>query len=162
MKLFTLSFLTLCMITHYALPSVAKDQLNTIHALNASEIIEKTHNLKNPVKVIFFYASWCGYCRKAMPIIAEAEIEKAGSIIAVSVDDNQLKALKYLNRQELMPFEGITLDGDKNSIEKELGIENRKGLPFYVIMGPDNEVKFSGNVSAESIKKLVLRDFNKP
>ena len=69
-----------------------------------SKIIELTDenfqiqldNTDKPV-LVDFYAPWCGYCRKQMPIVRElaGEMEGIAEVARLNIDENETTAADY-------------------------------------------------------------------
>jgi thiol-disulfide isomerase/thioredoxin len=61
-------------------------------------VTTKTKITQNDIKddtVLIFYATWCGYCKNAMPGFKEAVTRGKGKVILVDADQNKDLVTKY-------------------------------------------------------------------
>lgn len=75
--------------------------ITVIRYIPATHVTDTTFTrevLRSPKPVmVFFWASWCGYCRKAAPAVDEASGRFSGTIkiVKVNVDKSKITASKY-------------------------------------------------------------------
>ena len=129
----------------------------SIYSLSPKKVVDYAKSAPGK-KVIFFYASWCGYCRKSMPSIINIERTRPNSIIAVSVDKKSSSLLNYIGNIKNVPFNIIQLKGnDTSGIERMLRVPARRGIPFMIFLDENDNVVFSGNTSPAKAAEFVLR-----
>ena len=89
------------------------------------ELNEKNfdQNIKNGLKLVEFYASWCGYCKKERPVMEELSANNIW-IGTVDVDTNPDLAARYGKLPEsLSPSDAL------EEIAKIRGLLQRGGVP---------------------------------
>ena len=67
---------------------------------NASGEIISLNSLRGKVVLLDFWASWCGPCRKSLPILNEIRSQYSSQgfeVVAVNVDEKLADALKFLD-----------------------------------------------------------------
>lgn len=133
-------------------------EVNKIHALPATQIVEHIENTKGKPRVVMIYTSWCPHCRRAIPEIMDIERNKPGSVIAVSLDDMRADFERYIKGIENPPFK-IILSTDGGSVLSEAlgkyGVKPLKGIPHYIVFDADNKVVFEGNHDTSYIDGLL-------
>jgi len=120
--------------------------------------------LHGKVVVVTFWASWCGYCRKELPVLAGLQ-DAAGKarleVVAVNYNDDRED---YLALARKLKDVQLTLTFDASGrIGKAYGVE---GLPHLLIIGKDGKVAFEdtgyGEESLQEIVDVVNRELAKP
>ncbi len=94
------------------------------------------HQGKNVV-VLDFWATWCGPCVRALPILVEvtdAYAKKGVVFCAVNLREGKSKIKRFLEKQELDCLVGMDKDG---SVASSYKVE---GIPQSVIVGKDGKV----------------------
>lgn len=78
------------------------------------------------VKLIDFWAPWCGPCRIMNPILDELEKELAGKvqIEKVNVDENQQLAAKY----GVMSIPTYVIEKDGQEVSRKIGVTAKADL----------------------------------
>jgi thiol-disulfide isomerase/thioredoxin len=86
--------------------------------------------------VLEVFASWCGTCQRASPILAEVYQAKKGEVafVGVSLDDSVAEALAIKQRWGI-PYD-VALDN--GSVARDYNV---KLLPTVVVIGPDGIVR---------------------
>lgn len=78
------------------------------------------------VKLIDFWASWCGPCQMMAPVIEEIEKELTGKVEVekVDVDANQEKASKY----GVMSIPTYVIEKDGVEVGRKIGVSSKQDL----------------------------------
>ncbi|MCB1650916.1 MAG: TlpA family protein disulfide reductase [Alphaproteobacteria bacterium] len=132
--------------------------VDKFYYLTPAQTVEYIHSFKGK-KAVFLYASWCGYCRKAMPDLITIEKQRPGSVIAVSTDKDPKALLRYLASYPDVPFHVIALKGETqfDNIEARLNVAPREGIPHFILIDGQNIVAASQNMGAADVADYVLR-----
>jgi len=99
----------------------------------------RVSDLRGKVVIVSFWASWCGYCRKELPVLAALQKLKGTSdlqVIGVNHDDDYDK-YKDLSRRWKNLDIILTYDPPDGRIGKPYKID---GLPFLVMIGRDGRI----------------------
>lgn len=95
--------------------------------------------MRGKVVIVSFWASWCAYCRKELPVLAALQKLKGAEelkVIGVNHDDEYDK-FKDLRRRWKDLDVILTYDAADNRIAKPYAIN---GLPFMVMIGRDGRI----------------------
>ncbi len=107
--------------------------------------------------VLTFWATWCGYCKKELPVLHDIQ-QQAGrgqlEVIAVNTESEQIfqSAAKALAKLDLN-----IINDDDGKVAKAYGVD---GLPHMVIIGRDGKVIAIHRGFDERILKNVAADIN--
>ena len=154
-----LAILTLCVATLcQARPSpgdVPPDYLGRDrdgHDVRVSE-------LRGKVVIVSFWASWCGYCRKELPVLAALQKLKGTSdlqVVGVNHDDDYDKYKDLLRRWKSLDVV-LTYDPPDGRIGKPYGVN---GLPFLVMIGRDGRVAHAHYGYDEDMLDTIMSEVN--
>lgn len=89
--------------------------------------------------LVDFWASWCGPCRKSIPILKElyAKYESKGfEILSVSIDEKKESWLKALSEENMTWMQAHT----SNSGKEVMGTYQFNGIPFFVLIDKDGTI----------------------
>jgi thiol-disulfide isomerase/thioredoxin len=106
------------------------------------------------VVVLTFWASWCGYCLKELPVLENVQRRLGKSrveVVAINVDEDRGKYIAM--RRRLKDFElDLTVD-EKHHLAHEYGV---KGLPHMVLVDKQGKIAFvHEGYSEKSLPKFV-------
>ena len=105
--------------------------------------------------VIDFYATWCGPCKKFMPVIHEVYEEYSGSgliVLGVNVSDDPDKARDFIANSD-MEWDVIITEG--NSVQ---AMYNCTGIPSCYLISPDGKILEAG-VHPVQLKETLKKYF---
>lgn len=96
-------------------------------------------SMHGKVVIVSFWASWCAYCRKELPVLAALQkLKGADELKVVGVNhDDEYDKFKDLRRRWKNLDVILTYDAADNRIGKPYKID---GLPFMVIIGRDGRI----------------------
>ncbi len=104
----------------------------------AKEGLEGTlPDLTGKILVVDFWASWCGPCRKALPLLSDLHKEyspKGVVFIAVSLDEDRKDMDAFLKKSPI-PF--AVVRDPKGKLASKLSVE---GIPTSFVVGKDGKV----------------------
>ncbi len=93
--------------------------------------------LAGKVLLVDFWASWCGPCRKALPVLSDLHKEygpKGVVFIAISLDEDKKDMDAYLKKSPI-PF--TVVRDPKGKLATKLSIE---GIPTSLLVGKNGKV----------------------
>jgi len=117
-------------------------------------------------RVVFLYASWCGYCRAHLPEIIKIEKEKKGSVIAISLDKDPDTFARYISTRHGDDFPLVPIvwnrEGDLHRALKRFGIEPTNAIPFSAWLDEQGYMKQQGVIKPAATKEYILGNKKAP
>ncbi|HEX5124006.1 MAG TPA: TlpA disulfide reductase family protein [Rhodanobacteraceae bacterium] len=123
---------------------------------NGADVLVSTYHGK--VVVLSFWASWCGYCLKELPILEKIQRvvgKDRIEVIAVNIDKNRADYLKM--KRQLRTFELTMARDEKHVSADEYGV---KGLPFLVMVDRSGCVAHTWTGYPESKLDVIVEQIN--
>lgn len=105
------------------------------------------------VIVVDFWASWCAPCAKTLPHLARLGTNRPGlAVLALSLDEDQGKALDFLGRKE-MANPGLTyLHDSKRAVAEAYDLD---GMPSLVIVDRKGVLRYRHDGYTEGDLKTI-------
>ncbi len=104
--------------------------------------------------ILFFFTTWCPYCREKLPLLAsERRKMEEGKIKLLLIDagESKAKVKAFIERQQL-PF-AVLLDVN-TLVAESYGVV---GVPTFVLISSDGDVVWTGNELPGNYRKLLGR-----
>ena len=134
--------------------------------LDPSEVISKLDNERGRPVLLYVYTTWCGVCKKQLPVLNELarEFQNANvTFIAVAIDKNlnEGQIASYLLAYGdiyFKPYYLIYSDGIGDLLRQK-GIKYKNTIPFTAIIDKEGEVlqSFGGSKNSGYIRKKLIR-----
>ncbi len=84
-----------------------------------------------------FWAYWCGPCISAMPELREVVEQYKGRLTAVGISRDTEKQWRAASEEHGITWQNFNAAGNGDALWRAYGI---KGIPHYVLIGPDGKV----------------------
>lgn len=110
----------------------------TLDLLDGGKVQLSQHKGKEIV-ILDFWATWCGPCRKAMPVLAEVATtykDKGVRLYAVDLAEPPSKVRAFLDQNKLTQL-SVALDKE-SKVGEDYGVN---GIPHTVLIGKDGTVQ---------------------
>jgi thiol-disulfide isomerase/thioredoxin len=120
-------------------------------------------NMRDKVVVISFWATWCGYCMKELPILAGLQAqatERHLPLQVVSIDHKEDRDVFLRTARILKPrLPGLLMSWDRDgSIGKPFGTD--RGIPVMVMLHRDGTVAHVHWGYSEDMLDSLLAEIN--
>ena len=112
------------------------------------------HSIKGKVKLIDFWASWCGPCRGENPHVVEIYKEyhpKGLEIFGVSLDNNKEAWVKAIADDGLVWKHGSDLKGWQSAPAQLYSVS---GIPHTVLLDENNKI-IAKNLRGDELKQKI-------
>jgi thiol-disulfide isomerase/thioredoxin len=119
--------------------------------------VVKVSQYAGKVVVVSFWATWCAYCLKELPILENLQISSAGPQIQVlAVNTEELDVFRNVKRGLKNAKMGVIYD-PKNVGQNAYGV---KGIPHMVIIGRDGRIFEVYRGYGESMLDSIVANIN--
>lgn len=111
-------------------------------------------DLKGKNVIIFFFTTWCPWCRKKIPSLVKNEPRYKSEgieLLLVDIGESQAKVFSFANKNSV-PFD-ILLDRDMK-VSQDYDVV---GVPTVVLISHDGRVVYNGNDLPPNYKELLER-----
>ncbi|REH84142.1 thioredoxin [Staphylococcus felis] len=92
------------------------------------EVADSNFNeqINNGVKLVDFWATWCGPCKMIAPVLEDlaADFDGKADVLKLDVDQNQATAAKY----EVMSIPTLIVFKDGEPVDKVVGFQPKENL----------------------------------
>ena len=134
--------------------------IKTVAQLNVGDVAPALHAKEwigeepTGIRVLAFWATWCGPCVATIPKLNQLASE---GINVVGLNEQNIKHIQKFQKRKKMNYPQAT---SSNSIQ-EFGLEG-KGLPWYFILDGNNRVLWVGEkIVVEEVHAIIHRNKNK-
>jgi thiol-disulfide isomerase/thioredoxin len=138
-------------------------------SMTTQQVADEFEKADNKPILLYIYTTWCGVCKKNIPIINEIAREFQNTDLQVislaidrGIDEQTLKI--YLDSYGDIYFEPRYLSFKEGFLEflkkKDINYTNR--IPFTVLISRNGEIvtKFTGAKSKNYLRNKIIRQFN--
>lgn len=122
--------------------------------LGNEEWLSEKKDIQNKVIVLDFWATWCGPCRAASPMLEDLQREYEGKleILAIGGSNDDERAHKRYVIGSKKAYSNLY---DKNdSIYRPMGV---KAIPHTILMSTDGIIRWQGNPHSPDFKAAVKK-----
>lgn len=122
--------------------------------LGNEEWLTDKKDTENKVIILDFWATWCGPCRAASPMLEEIQREFEGKVevLAIGGSNDDERAHKRYVFGSKKAYSNLY---DKNdSIYRPMGV---KAIPHTVVMSTDGIIRWQGNPLSRDFKDIVTK-----
>ncbi len=119
-------------------------------------------NFSNQARMINFWATWCGPCKKEFPDLMDLQRsygKRPFELITISLDelDQREHALKFL-QQIHAPTPNFILTDGKEELQEEIFPWWDGTLPFSIIIEPKGELYkvYQGPINSQTVRKDII------
>ena len=151
-------------VTHFVVPP-GHDSEHPLVGFAAPNFTVRTANGKtftlskhrDKVTVMEFWATWCGPCCRALPVLSEVTAEYASQgveFIAINQMEHPLKVKNFLREHSLHITAGLDPDG------KVSRLYHVSGIPQTVIVGKDGLVHFVHIGNSSELQEQIKSELN--
>lgn len=117
----------------------AKSVLNEkAPALTVEKWLSKQPNTEGKFVLIDFWATWCGPCRKYIPLLNTFNQKYSDKLVIIGLSDETEDKVKAFKDPKIEYAEAIDT---KNALSKQLEV---KGIPHVIIIDPKGVVRWEG------------------
>lgn len=117
------------------------------------------YSIRGKLKIIDFWASWCGPCRLENPNVVKLYSEfkdKGLAILSVSLDEKKDPWLKAIKMDGMPWFHASSLDGFEGKVVQAYHID---AVPTIFILDENNEI-IAKNLRGEKLREFVENYLN--
>ena len=137
----------------------------TYSMISASQIASILDEAKGQRTLVFLYTSWCPYCRKALPEIADIARDYPGRVVAVSLDKDADTLLRYVQKNYSdIPYTPYVWDRSDIFAKplQRFGIKPGNGIPFIALLDEHGYVYKQGVLDPSEAKKYIEAEVAAP
>lgn len=155
-------FLTLLLFLIPLSPFAAPTEIKTTDTLGYSLAGWPVFRDPNKVTIVTFWASWCPFCKKALPVLENLQIklgkDKVSVIVVNTKEAGSTRETKKTFRKLAKHFEKKSLTAQfifdkKHQLFKKF---DSPGLPYTIIINQTGEVTYSMSGYHESFVQPLL------
>ena len=117
----------------------AKSVLGEKFAFVVEDWVSEKPDMENKFRVVEFWGTWCGPCRKSIPHLNELSKKFKNSVVFIGVSDETVAQVKSMKEPVIEYYSAVD---SKNRMKK--GILELKSVPYAVVVNPNGVVCWEG------------------
>lgn len=129
--------------------------------LSGQQMIKAINQDKNPSKVIFMFASWCGYCKQALPqlvSLTQGDLKGKLQVFYISLDHNYDAIAKFSQAlDQNITIYHMTKVEDIMDFFNTFSIKYNNSVPHITILDNQGNTLADGRGSIASVEKKVRK-----
>lgn len=132
----------------------AKSVLNQEFSIVVDSWISKEPKIEGKFRVVEFWATWCGPCKRSIPHLNELSKKFKKDIVFIGVTDESPAQVKTMKEPVI---EYYSASAPKNEMYKTL---NMKAVPHTLVINPKGIVCWEGgpeNLTEELLKEMIRK-----
>jgi thiol-disulfide isomerase/thioredoxin len=119
-------------------------------SLGNEKFLTEKPNWEGRVLVLDFWATWCGPCRRAMPMLDKLQQDNTADLVVLGISDEPENTVRKFLSSKAHGYSNSTDTG--RTVNNALQI---RGIPHVVVMSTDGTVRWQGNPLDPKFKKVV-------
>ena len=138
----------------------AKSVLGEEFSFVVEEWVSEKPDMTGKFKVVEFWGTWCGPCKKSIPHLNELSKKFKDNIVFIGVSDESVAQVKSMKEPVIEYYSAVD-----SKDRMKTGILELKGVPHAVVVDPDGIVCWEGapdnlteNVLNNIVKKFELME----
>ena len=142
---------------------VAKEPV-TIAPLNVKEAQALRANKSGKVRLVNFWATWCGPCVTEFPDLMQMHRQYRGRefelvTVAAQFPDEEKQVMAFLKKQQASTTNYLFGDSDKYKLMEAFDKKWEGGLPFTMLLDGKGKVLYQkqGSIEVRKVKALIVK-----
>lgn len=149
-------FLTSFYVSAFADPTIGEPPPDTQLGVTTAGKSVKPSDFPGRVVVVTFWASWCGPCRKELPILENLQELGKGQIQVIAV--NIEESVAFRRASQILRSQQMLLANDRNGVSQRA--YKVKSIPHMVLIGRDGHILDIHSGYAEGAIPSIVNEIN--
>lgn len=149
--------LAACSISAFAQDEAKLKVGSEAPAITGLEFVQGELAANPKVRVVEFWATWCGPCRQSIPHINElyqAQRGKGLEVIGIS-DEKREKVEPFIRQQAGRMTYTVACDPEKAMVQAFMQAAGKSGIPCAFVIGQNNKIVYIGHPMEEEFARAV-------